>query len=211
MSVSRKHACILLIPRVFVNWGQLWSFAQLCEISHFDGCSLLHNRFQDRWFRWITTRQRRAKRSFYLRAIETNGKHMACEFMWLVKNLRGGLNIMAIDTWPKPSPPWLSNKPWSKREDIKILFASKYFVFVTSSAKVDLFSFYVLFPHFRPGDDIPENCFFRMLSYDVLERISCSSFSLGLHNLWKDIIHWRVKSDTDYSQACLRSFILLRA
>ena len=33
---------------------------------------------------------------------------MACEFMWLVKNLRGGLNIMATDTWPKPSPPWLS-------------------------------------------------------------------------------------------------------
>ena len=33
---------------------------------------------------------------------------MAYEFMWLVKNLRGGLNIMATDTWPKPSPPWLS-------------------------------------------------------------------------------------------------------
>ena len=33
---------------------------------------------------------------------------MVYEFMWLVKNLRGGLNIMATDTWPKPSPPWLS-------------------------------------------------------------------------------------------------------
>ena len=36
---------------------------------------------------------------------------------------------MAIYAWPKPSPLGLSNKPWSKREDIKILFASKYFVY----------------------------------------------------------------------------------
>ena len=42
---------------------------------------------------------------------------------------RRGVNIMAIDTWPKASPPWLSNKPWSKGEDVKILFASKYFVY----------------------------------------------------------------------------------
>ena len=30
---------------------------------------------------------------------------------------------------------------------------------------IDLFSLYVLFPHFRPRDGTPENCFFQILSY----------------------------------------------
>ena len=44
-----------------------------------------------------------------------------------------GVNIMAIDTWHEPSPPWLSNKPWSQRED-KNSICKQIFCFFTICA-----------------------------------------------------------------------------
>ena len=40
--------------------------------------------------------------SFSLRTIETNGKHMTCQFMGLAKKPGRGVKIMAIGTCPNP-------------------------------------------------------------------------------------------------------------
>ena len=65
-----------------------------------------------------------------LTADRTAGLASACKVPFHVTcgKARRGVDIMAFATSPDPVP-LLSIKPWSKRKDIKILFASKYFIF----------------------------------------------------------------------------------
>ena len=66
-------------------------------------------------------------------------------------------------------------------------------LFVPPCSKIELFSLYVLFSHFRPRDDTPENCFFEY--YDMTHKRNEPAHSLLVCIIMKrQYIHSSVKS-----------------
>ena len=78
------------------------------------------------------------------RAIETNGEHMALSVHVTCQKPERGVNIMTFDTWSKPGPLWLWNKPWSKREDIK--FYSQANILRKANMSVEIVPAWMLVP-----------------------------------------------------------------
>ena len=100
-SRSAQNKLMLLLPEVGLLGNKI-------------NTSKVHSRFY-----W--NKQTNKQANIWHMLQEKGKEQMARQFMWFDKTRKGGVDIMAFDTWLKPSPPWVS------REDITILFEHKYF------------------------------------------------------------------------------------